>query len=150
MEDLVRVLTICQGSIVAHEGAILRPDDACLSRSMLSGASHSFTQEAFFAHSLLQSSFIAPRRSLRLSFPLVPTKSYPLCCRLDGRGKRGREQRPRMCRAVGPLPVGRAGVASFSSSRMYSQDGSIETTRCLLTLSVALSLSDSQRTQGVS
>ena len=140
---LVRVFTICQGSIAAHEGALLRPYDACLSRRFPgSGASHSFTQEAFLAPSLL---LVA-----RFAFLSRLFQPNPILCvvgRLDGRGKRGREQRPRMCRAVGPLPVGsRAGVASFSSSRMYSQDGSMETTRCLLTLS----LSDSLQTYGAS
>ena len=68
---------------------------------------------------------------LRLSFPLLPTKSYPLLLvgrsvgRSAGWGKR--ESKDREC----------VRQESFSSSLMYSQDGSIETTCCSLFLSLS-------------
>ena len=146
---MVRLFTICQGSIAAHEGALLRPYDACLSRRFPgSGASHSFTQEAFLASSVL----------LHCSSPFFPACSDQILSFVLSVGRTDEESegesKDRECvgLSVRCRSVGRAGVASFSSSRMYSQDGSMETTRCLLTLSlsVALSLSDSQRTYGVS
>ena len=111
---LVRVFTICQGSIAAHEGALLRSyegrhrtNDACLSRRFPgSGASHSFTQEAFLASSVL----------LHCSSPFFPACSDQIlsfvlsvgCTDAESEAERAKTENVSGCRSVAGRSVEQA------------------------------------------